>query len=325
MRASLVLLVPLFVVAASRSRAAEPRLQPSSAPVAPAEAPRVAEEDEEEIEEIEEAGDLVLVADDRSLWFGEGYAHRDRFVAMHGARPTPHLSLRFIIDHRTNRSVSDNPFHDFFGFDGGGLKVGLGLRFGLWGWIDAGIYRLNNATDAFDTYELDVKVQALRQEAHQVDLAIRVGLSWFSQQDAQDAAGVLAQLLLMRRFAQRVAVGAGLLFHSNSTNQVKSNLDDAGSLALQLAGSWRIATWLSWDLEAAYALAGYTTRDKEGVDAYPTLSTALNFITNRHTFALVVSNNPNVAADGVVANTSRGFDELVIGFAISRQWDFSRE
>lgn len=308
----------------SRPTSAEAATQPASAPAtrpttAPAATPP-AKADDDDVEEVET---VVAVADDRSRWFGEAYVQRDRFIALHAPAPVGHLSLRFSIDHRTIKPLSEDTFHDFLGFDGG-LKVGLGLRFGLWDRVDLGVYRLNNGGEAFDTYQLDSKVSLLSQRRYGVDLGLRAGISWFVQKDAEDAVGFFGQLLVRRRFAQRLTVGAGLLFHSESTNSVKSNRDDAASLAAQLALSLRITGRLAWDLEAAYALAGYTTRQTEGVNAYPTLSTALTFITNRHSFALVLSNNPYTTADGVVANTPRGFDELVIGFSIARQWDFAK-
>lgn len=300
--------------------ASQPAAAPTATPVTSAPSPASSDDDDDIVEEVGEV--QVVKKGDHALFFGEGYPRRDRFVNLHSAHVTRRHALRMIIDHRTNKSVSENSFHDFFGFDAGSLKIGLGLRFGVAEGFDVGIYRLNGATERFDIYEFDVKARLLRADAHFVNLALRAGISWFSQQNAEDSVGFLGQLLLSRRLGKRFNIGAGLLFHSDSTNGVKSNLDDQWSLATQIALDFRALSWLAWDLEIAYALAGYTTRDTVGVTAWPSFSSALAFVTNRHTFALVVSNNPYLSADGVVTNSPRGFDELVIGFSITREWNF---
>lgn len=308
-------LIIVFTLLVAGAAGAAPASRPASSPTT---SPSTTDDDV-----VEEVGEVQVVKpSDPALLFGEGYPRRDRFVNLHSADVTRRHALRMIIDHRTNKSVSENTFHDFFGFDAGSLKVGLGLRFGFYEGFDVGVYRLNGATERFDLYELDIKGKLLRAEAHFVDLALRAGISWFSQEDAEDAVGFFGQLLLSRRVASRLTVGAGLLVHSDSSSAIKSNLDDDWSFAAQLGFDLRILPWLAWNLEASYALVGFTTRDTPNVTAWPAFSTAVTFVTNRHTFALVVSNNPAMGADGVVANSPRGFDELVIGFSITREWNF---
>ena len=251
------------------------------------------------------------------------YPQFDRGINLPLPTPVRRGALVLVVDHRTNQPVSDNTWHDYFGLDAGGLKIGLGLRFGVLQGLDAGIYRLNNASERFDVYEFDARYQLLCQERHVVDLGLRAGLTWFSQEDADDAVGGFGQLLLGRRLWSRLTVATGLLFHSDSTNGVKSRDDDDWSLATMVVMDVRILPSLAWNVEAGINIAGYGTRGEaqQSLSSWPSFDSAVRYITNRHTFAVVVSNNPYVSADGVVSNSPRGFDKLVVGFTITREWN----
>lgn len=305
--------------------------QPASLP-APASAPTVAPSSppaekpapkEEAIEEVE----ARPAPHGAERFFSDEYPRIDRGLNLPLPTPVRKGAMVLVVDHRTYKPFIENTWHDYFGFDGGSLKIGLGLRFGILDFLDAGVYRLNSATERFDTYEFDARLRFLRQERHFVDVGVRGGLTWFSQEDADDALGGFAQLLLARRLFQRLTLGAGLLFHSDSTNGVKSSSDDDWSLATAVIVDVRILGWLAWNVELGINVAGYGTREKqdaagEDLTAYPSLSSSVRFVTSRHTFALVVTNNPYTSADGVVCNSPRGFDELVVGFTITREWNF---
>jgi hypothetical protein len=151
-------------------------------------------------------------------------------------------------------------------------------------------------------------------------------VSWFSQQDAADAAGFFGQLLLGKRWFKRLHLGTGVLFHSDSSNGVKSSADKAWSLATYSQLDLRILGWLAWNVDAAFNLAGYGTRDKvsatgEKISSFPSFSSSFRFFTYRHSFALVLSNNAYITADGYVCNSPRGFDQLIVGFSITRELD----
>jgi hypothetical protein len=274
---------------------------------------------EEPVEEVS-AAEVRVAAGPPSL-FGESYPGIDRGVSLPLPSPVRRGAMVLVVDHRTNKPFTENTWHDYFGFDAGALKIGLGLRFGLLDGLDVGIYRLNSATERFDVYQWDARYRLLRQERHLLDLALVAGLTWFSQQDAEDAVGGLGQLLLARRLWERLTLASGLLFHSDSTNGVKSADDTDWSLAAMLLLDVRVLAWLSWNVEASYGVAGYATRDKAGLTGWPSFSSSVRFITHRHTFALVLTNNPYTSADGQVCNSPRGFDKLVVGFTITRQWN----
>jgi hypothetical protein len=255
-----------------------------------------------------------------TLWLNPDNNPRiERAVNVMNARMTRARALNFIIDHRTFEPFQKNSFHDFVGFDAGALKIGLALRYGILDRLEAGLRRLSNGPDGFDTYELDVKYWALRAEEHYVDVAARVGGTWYSQVGGPDRGGGFAQLLASRSFRERVWVATGLLYHSNATNdgRVDPNgvhLPARGALAIPLAVEWRFLRFLAWDVESVVAVAGYHSK-------YPVTSTALKFVLHRHTFALLFSNSQYVAADGIVANTSRGMRDLIVGFTITREFN----
>jgi hypothetical protein len=121
--------------------------------------------------------------------------------------------------------------------------------------------------------------------------------------------------MIDRVFLDRVTAGLTLLYHQDSTGPVKYADDTDYSVALGGYLSVRIATFLAWDAELSERVAGYGA-------TYPAWSTAVKFISWRHTFSIVVSNTEYISSDGIVANSPRGFGDLIMGFTITREVDF---
>jgi hypothetical protein len=263
---------------------------------------------------IEEVTEITELSTD-SLWNPEMFPVIDRAVNLPTTHATRRHALLFSIDHRPQQRLADQTFRDWFGFDAGSLKIGFGLRFGILEGLDVGVQRVNGTAEIFDVYQADARYQLLDQDAAFLNLAGRVGVTWFYQPGVADAAGFLGQLLLDRTFAGRYTIGAGLLFHSDSSGAWKSTGDPDPSLAVAAWAEIRILSFLAWDLEVVQAVAGYAER-------FPTLSTAVKLITHRHTFSLLLTNNPYLSADGVVANTDRKLEDLILGFSITRELDF---
>lgn len=275
------------------------------------------DESDTEDDDVEEIEDFVVVdnKNEKEKWFSENYLRIDRTINLLTAKTLRKNALQFTIDHRAWEPMKDEPFHDFLGLDAGSLKITLGLRYGLFDFLDVGLLRNSNGTDVFDTYEFDTRVHLLKQDEHYIDLAIRGGLSWFSQKDAEDALDVFAQLILNREFLYHFFVGTGLLFHNESSSDTKTNLDDHWSMAIPFSFDVRFLDWLAWNAEVVTSIAGYNGK-------YPQIATSIKFITARHSFALVVTNSQYmVTADGVVSNTDRKFDELVIGFSVVKEFN----
>jgi len=264
-------------------------------------------------EPVEAVTDVQIVPVD-SIHYGVDTAQAERIGNILIARGARKGSVIFFLSHRAYESFTKDPFYDGLGFDGGSLKIGLGLRYGILDSLDVGILRLNGTVEVFDTYEFDARFQVLRQERHGIDVAVRAGVSWFAQKGHEDASGYLAQLLADRIFADRCLVGAGLLFHSSSSNDRKTIRDDKPSLAGTAFAEYRFLRALAVDLEGAMAIAGYHSK-------YPTVSAGFKAYTNRHTFSLLVTNTQYTGADGVVSNTWRSRpSEWILGFNLTREF-----
>ncbi|MBM4394590.1 MAG: hypothetical protein FJ087_02740 [Deltaproteobacteria bacterium] len=263
-----------------------------------------------DVEEIED----VVVREDDPTWDPSNFPEIHRIVNVPTARTTRRNAFLFQVDHRASAPIRANPFRDFFGFDGGTLKIGLGLRFGAWNGVDVGVSRVSRGSDAFTTWELDAAWRFLRQERHHLDLAIRGGGTWFQQAPLSDSAGGgFAQLLATRSFFRdRLVISTGVLYHSSSSNETKSDADPAWSIAIPGALEGRPLTWLALGFEVIGPVAGYRSR-------YPAMAGSVKFVTHRHHFAILVSDTPYLSADGIVPGSDRGIRDVLIGFAISRE------
>jgi len=250
-----------------------------------------------------------------TFYDSEDFSRTCRAVNLMTAETLRRNALLFLLDHRNMDTFLEDPLENWFGFEGSGLKYGIGIRYGIIEGLEAGFYRLSRTVERFDVYEFDVKYQPLNQKDHVVDLAVRAGGTWFVQYDMDDAFGYFGQFLIDHIFWDRLVLGTGLLFHSDSSNDVKSTEDTEWSLAVQGLAEVRIVSFMAWDIEVAESVAGYGAE-------WPSFSTALKFFTHRHTFSVVFSNSPYTSADGVVSNSGRGFDDLVLGFQLTREFNF---
>ncbi len=297
---------------------------------------------EEPVEDIEDVEDVEVVSSSESVagddWYSDAYPGQDRIINIHTAETTRKQSFLMVFDHRTYQPfTSDDWFHDLLGFDSGNLRIGLELRYGILDTLDVGLKRLNGGPVPYDVYELDLKWRVLQtfmpdRKPTDFDFALRAGGTWFPQKNFKDSAGGYAQLLASGVVFNRWKIGFGALFHSNSSSEYKRVADDDWSFAVAHMSEIRVLEWLAFDLEVAYAVAGYAERGpwdtlsrqdalKSGdyEPTYPNVSLGTKFITNRHTFTIVITNNPFITADGIVANTARNYDDIVIGFTISRE------
>ncbi len=267
-------------------------------------------EEVEEIEEIEEVTDLGSVSWRES----ENYPIIDRVVNVLTPRTLRKNALFFVVDHRTRKAAKEDAFQELLGYDSGGLKVGLGLRYGILDHLEAGFYRLNGTTEIFDVYEFDFKYRALNQNRHHLDLALRGGVTWFAQRGIEDASAFFGQLLIGKTLFGRASVGTGLLFHTDSSSDLKSRVDEDYSAAVPVQLAIRLSRRFAWNLEIVPNVAGFGL-------AHPAISTSLKIITHRHTFSLIVSNTQYISADGIVANSYRSLKEAIVGFTITREFN----
>ncbi|HET6343960.1 MAG TPA: DUF5777 family beta-barrel protein [Myxococcota bacterium] len=249
-------------------------------------------------------------------WYGEAYPEVDRLLDTLTARTVRRGTFNPLIQHRTHEGALESPFSHFLGFDAGPLKVGLGVRYGLLDRWDVAVYRLNGALNAFNTYELDTRFQLLAQRTDGLDLAGRVGVTWFQAPGTRSKLGGFAQVMVSRLLAERLFLNLGVLGHSRSTPQFgdrKAVGDTAWSVAAQAGVEARLGESWAWDLEVTAAVAGWR-------DGVPIISTGPRYITSGHTFAVVLSNGQASSADGIVTNSPRFRPrEWLLGFNITRE------
>ncbi len=152
-------------------------------------------------------------------------------------------------------------------------------------------------------------------------MAVRAGGTWYSAPQGPDSGGAFAQLIVSRSLGQRIWLSSGFYYDSNATNELRPGLGQerrggqAYALAVPAALELRLLTFLAWDAEATFNVAGYHSK-------YPVVATAFKLISYRHTFALLMSNSPYITVDGLVANTSNGIHNLIVGFTLTREFDF---
>lgn len=269
---------------------------------------------QQEVEEVEEIETVESVSAGRAGGFeSENWARIERGINIPGPLTMRKNSMLFLVEHRTRQDAGEESFHDLAGFDAGGLKVGLGLRYAPAERLEVGFYRLNGQTEIFDTYEFDLKYGLLTGEAHGLDMSARAGVTWFSQPDMEDAAGFFAQLIGGKRLGRHVRLNSGVLLHTESSSARKSVVDDEYSVAVPVGLQVRISDRFAWETEVVTPVAGFTA-------PHPVTSTSLKIITWRHTFSLVVSNHQHMGADGMVAGSHRTLGDAVIGFLITREF-----
>ena len=258
-------------------------------------------------------------ADPSAAWYSKGYPERIRILGLPTARPVRKGGWDMVIDHRSGKAIwdktGDHPFanmaNNFLGFDGP-MSVGLGVRYGVIDNLDVGAYR-TFASFGTDTYEFDARFLALHQEDAGVDVAVRAGLSWFSQPNIEDATGYFGQLLVTRLLFNRLLLTGAALYHSNSTNSSKYNEDKKYSVAGAGGAELRLAALVALDAEVVACTSGYCSKN-------PAFSGGVKFFTNRHTFALVCGNTAYLTSDWYVTNTDTKWKALVIGFNITREY-----
>ncbi len=266
------------------------------------------------------SADAVEMLDGPSLspredFFGEAYPSLDRTLDQLNAHMLRRHSFGSLIAHRNQEGAFVSPFNDLLGFDGGGLKIILGLRYGITDFLDIGALRQNGTVENFDTWELDSRLRLFDQASGKpFDLTVRLGVDWFNGPN-YNAAGFFTQLLVARVVAQRARVGGGVLFASSSSGPTKSDNDAKQSAAVMLQGDVRLLGSLDLAAEFTYTVAGFHER-------FPVITVGPKIVSNRHTFSWVLSNSQYMTADSLVTNTYRGkFKQWVLGFHITREID----
>jgi hypothetical protein len=289
-------------------------LVPAAIPL-PAHAWAAPEDEEEIIEEL----DFIEEVHPLDSWAHPGRAYSERTVNIPLARTTRRGTLLFVLNHRTWKTFTDEPGNQFLGFDNGQLKIGLGARYGILDNFDVGLQRINGTAATFntDTWDVDLRYRLLKQEKHQLDLAVRGGMTWMSIANSADDQGWFGQLILNRTLGRRLRLGTGLHYHNKTWNESRGRMDKDWSLAVPATLDFRFTKFFSWHAEMVANVDGFHER-------YPVLSTSVRATTNKHTFSFVVSNTQYFGDRGIGTNTFRDWKDLILGFTITREFPLWR-
>jgi hypothetical protein len=236
----------------------------------------------------------------------------DRGFSLLLPQPLGPKTFLFLVEHRGNSPAFSSPFRDGLGLDNGALKIGLGLRYSPIDNLDAGIRRVNNGLDLFDTYEFDARYRFLDESSQGLDAAIDAGISLFTQDTHGIASGMFAACIAGRSFPGRLYIASGAQYHSNSTFSEKTTDAIDWSLAIPLLFSFRASTGLSLLTEWFVPAAGYSAGN-------PGYAFGFKYATWRHNFSLLLSNSQYTTTDGTVSGSNR-LNDPVLGFMIVRKF-----
>jgi len=226
-------------------------------------------------------------------------------------------TLRLLVDHRAWQKFWQDSFDDYLGLDAGALKIGIGIQYSILDWLDVQVQRQNGTMEVYDTYELRVRGRVLDEKAHFVTAVLGAGGSWFHHPHGDDSGAFNGQLLVGRKLVLGFELTAAMLGTSRSSGFEKGVEDDDWSLAAGGELAWNPAFFrpLRVSVEASFPVAGFDAGN-------PSVAAGVTFLTQRHGFTLLATNNQLLTMDGLPAGSNRGLDDLSVGFSILRQWDF---
>lgn len=235
----------------------------------------------------------------------EEYHSHDRILNVMLPTVTRLGRTQMVILHRARAPVTENPLRDGLGLDTG-LRVGIGLRYGITEGVDVGILRANGLTEPFDIYEFDIR----KSHKHNgTTVGVRAGASTFYVAGATSTAWFVQGGL--QKSLGGVTLTAMAAFHQNSTGATKTPLDLDHSFGLGAGVEVPVTESMSVAGDVVASLGGYRV-------VYPGVTVGAKWRSWRHTFALMLTNTDHVTLDGLIANTPRAAPSL--GFNVTREF-----
>ncbi|MBM4353402.1 MAG: hypothetical protein FJ109_06330 [Deltaproteobacteria bacterium] len=226
-------------------------------------------------------------------------------------------TLRLTIDHRAMQKFWEDAFDDYLGLDAGALKIGIGIQYTILDWLDVQVLRQNGTMEIYDTYEGRVRCRLLDETSQLVTVILGAGGSWFHDPNNDDSGAFNGQLQVGRKLLLGFELTAALVGTTSSTGFDKGSLDEDWSMAAggELAWNPDFFRPLRVSVEALFPVAGFSSGN-------PGVAAGLSYLTHRHAFSVLVTNNQLMTLNGLAAGSNRGLDDLSLGFSILRQWDF---
>lgn len=237
----------------------------------------------------------------------------ERLVEEPLPRVLPEGKFAFAISHRPWNEAFEDPVRDFFGYDGGLLRVRLDLRCGLpWG-FDAGVVRTNGvAAERYDSWSADLRFArslALLDDMT-LDLGLQGGGTWFEQENAPDALAPWGWSGAGLGVGP-VWLGGGVEVHGNSSSPWKKTTDPDHTVGAHLEAVARWSPVLALGSEMTLPVAGY------GLDV-PAWIVGPRWNTWNHSFSVWLGNGRSGGPDGRLVGAQE-WGKVVLGFQILRE------
>ena len=241
--------------------------------------------------------------------------------------PTSHIGGRGMWEvkftHRFNQSIDQGSFsdgvHSLFGLDSN-ADVGLGVSYVWRPRLQFSLYRSN----AMDDIELGAKYIAIQQAAAiPFSAALRGGVDFRSEKDLDERTSLFAQVILSRRFGERVEVFIAPTYATKAGRVVV----DTASRAL-FENAFNAPVGAAFMLRNGLSLVGELypkNRDlPDGVDADYGWALGLKRAIGGHHFEILLTNNNATHVDQYITSTYMGSPlrrgDLHIGFNIERRF-----
>lgn len=245
-------------------------------------------------------------------------------------RTQPKGSGFFYINHRFNPSLGDG-FDAFYGLDGSAIIfIGLGYA------ITDDLFVSLGRTNASDNIELSGHYRLLQQTKdgeNPLSISIQSSLNWVAEKpndpDLDRLRGEAIKFSTQASFTRKFFDQVGLAFVPGVLVNADENIDNEDVLiTLGLGARWNFHKRLSWMIEWAPIVSGYTLTDTFGnLNRFDTWGTGLEIATGGHTFQIVMTNSVGLATDqymrGGDLDPTEFFDgKIRLGFNIYRVLNF---
>ena len=262
-----------------------------------------------------------VVYDDALIWGAGSQVQLERALATPLPRTVLPQYLLLTIDHRNRQPMDSRYFYDFLGFDAGGTKIGVGLRYGLTSRWDAGLQRINGTNPSADAFNLDTKYRVAVEAGWRPDVAILAGLTGYSDPDRRDSWGGYGALILGESFLSRLYLSAGAMGHTNSDAPDRRLENPKGASAVFGSAHLRLIHELALTGEFNAPVSGSPGPGRRS----RSIGWALGFkvITPRHSLALLASNTQFYGMDGLASGARHNPNRAVFGFSITREFSLA--
>jgi hypothetical protein len=235
----------------------------------------------------------------------------------------PRHKLGFRLTHRFSRDLGEGDFSDlladFFGFDSG-AQVGLGLRFGLFGGTQLGIYRTSDRT-----IELFGRQDLLRQGKSPLGVSLAASVEGLNNFGLSDP-GIEPRhefspsfgLVVSRKLGSRGALYAAPAWVGSTRTVPSAPGDVDGTLVLGLGARLVVTGTMALVGEYHPRLAGYRG-DLGSGDPDSLVTFGVEWRVGGHAFQINFS-NAQATTPAQVARGAQGAEGWFIGFNLTRKF-----